>query len=150
AAVLLLVVVLATQVLGGGSDEPDRAAQPTDTGNTIVPPEDTTTAATPPAVDPADTQVFVLNGTTQNGIAAEFAKTLETAGYVSAGTGNAPVSTVQATEVFYAEGKKRGATAVARELGVKSTDVKQADANVTALAQGADVIVQIGADKATP
>ncbi|MCW3010447.1 MAG: LytR cell envelope-related transcriptional attenuator, partial [Solirubrobacterales bacterium] len=151
-AALLLVVVLATQL--GGGDDPSPAAgagtATTSTDNEFVPPPTGPTSPTTPPVEPGDYAVYVLNGTLQNGIAAEVAKTLETDGYRSAGTGNAAVNTATTTEIFYLEGKKRGASAVARKLGVAAANVKAAPREVSVQGPGADVIVQIGADKATP
>ena len=147
-AVLVLAVVLATQLLGGG----DTAKTPgsVSTGNTLVEPTASDTSAAAPTVTPGDYQVYVLNGTQQNGLAAEVSKTLEMAGFRSAGAGTAAVQTAPTTEVFYSSGKKKGATAVAGKLKVAAANVKQADQAVSVQAQGADVIVVIGADKATP
>ncbi len=151
-AALLLVAVLATQLLGGNAKPTSTSARTASTNadNPFVPPATGATGATSPAVKPGDYSVFVLNATLQNGIAAEVAKTLETDGYRSAGTGNAAASNATTTEVFYLEGKKRAASAVAKKLGVAATSVKQADRGVAVQGPGADVIVQIGADKATP
>ena len=151
---LLLVAVLATQVLGGGDDPAPRnsaGTSPTSTGNTFVPPASSgrTDPATPP-VAPGDYAVYVLNATQQNGLAAEVAKTLETNGYPTAGTGTAVTSTAMTTQVFFVEGQKRGASAVAKTLDVSAGNVKAVTRGIEVQGPGADVIVQIGADKATP
>jgi len=91
-----------------------------------------------------------LNGTQENGIAADVGKTLETDGYVIAGKDNAAVNTAPTTEVFYVEGQKRGASAVAKELDVAAANVKAVTRAIEVQGPGADVIVQLGADKATP
>ncbi len=148
--VVALVVVLATQLIGGGDPAP-KAARTTSasTNSEFVAPSTGTTSATAPAVDPADYTVYVLNGTQQNGIAAEIGKTLEVEGFVIGGKGNAVVNTVSTTEVFFAAGKKKGASAVAKKLGVAAANVKPVDPGVSVQGSNADVIVQIGADKAT-
>jgi hypothetical protein len=94
--------------------------------------------------------VYVLNGTQQNGFAAEIAKTLETDGFRTAGAVTAEENTVTTTEVFYVEGKKRGADAVAETLDVDAANVKKVTPAIEAQGPEADVIVQMGADKATP
>ena len=152
-AAVLLLAVLGALLLGGNDPAPTTGARTTtapSTDNEFVPPPTGTTSPGAPAVDPGDYAVYVLNGTQQNGIAAEVAKTLETDGYRSAGTGNAAVNTAETTEVFYVEGKKRGAAAVAKKLRVNAANVKAADPAITVQGPNADVIVQIGADKATP
>ncbi|MDQ3631818.1 MAG: LytR C-terminal domain-containing protein, partial [Actinomycetota bacterium] len=151
---VLLVALLLTQVLGSGGDDPVRSTSAptasTSTDNEFVPPSSgETDTATPPVV-PGDYSVYVLNGTQQNGIAAEAGKTLETEGYRIAGKGNAAVNTATTTEVYYVKGKKRGASAVAKKLDVAAANVKEADQAVAVQGQNADVIVQIGTDKATP
>ena len=154
-AVLAIAAGLGTQ--HGGDDQVSDATRTdaTQTDNQIVePPGSTSTAATPPVV-PADYTVFVLNGTRQNGIAAEVGKTLETKRYVIAGKGNAIGDTEATTQVFFGEGQKRGATAVAKQLEVTAANVKTLPPEVAARARdsagkSADVVVQIGADKATP
>ena len=151
---LLLVAVLATQLVGGGDDSATKRSArttPTSTDNTFVAPSSTRgTETATPAADPSDYTVFVLNGTQRNGIAAEVGKTLETDGFVIADKGNAAVNSVPTTEVFYLEGQKRGASAIAKKLGVSAENVKRADSAISVQGPGADVIVQIGADKATP
>jgi len=151
---VLLVAVLATQLLGGGDDPAPTnspGTSPTSTDNTFVPPASSGgTDAPPPSVDPGDYSVYVLNATQQNGLAAEVAKTLETDGYPTAGTGTAVTSTATTTEVFFLEGQKRGASAVAKTLDVSAGNVKAVSRAIEVQGPGADVIVQIGADKATP
>ncbi len=154
---LALVALLLTQVLGGDST-PKRAA--TTKANTIVEPT-ASSAVTPaaPTVTAAvrgQSTIFVLNGTTANGLAAEVRKKLETSGYRSAaagGSGNAAVKTNAVTKVYYGAGKKRAAQDVAKQLSVASADVLAADPTVTAQVTGqgssADVVVLLGADKAS-
>lgn len=152
---VLLVALLASQLFGGPDADPVRttsapAASPSTDNEFVAPSGGSADAATPP-VNPGDYAVYVLNGTQQNGIAAEVAKTLEADGYRSAGNaGNAANNTVTTTEVFYAEGKKPGAAAVAKTLEVDPANVKKLTRDIEVQGEGADVIVQIGADKATP
>jgi len=147
-----LAAVLAWQVIGGGDDPSSTGARTPSTGaeNEFVAPPSTAPADAAPQVNPGDFAVYVLNGTRQNGLAAEVAKTLETDGYRTAGASTALEDTAATTEVFYVAGKKRGAVAVANDLDVSQANVKAVEPEISAQGPGADVIVQIGADKATP
>ena len=147
-AALALVVVLATQLLG--SDDTKTSSAPT-TASTpdFVEPEGPTAPATP-AVNPEDVRVFVLNGTRTNNLAAEVAKTLEVARFRTVGTKTAVVATNPTTTVYYGDGARRKATAVARELEVGTANVKAIEEGIAVQGPGADVVVLMGADKATP
>ena len=152
---LLLVALLATQVLGGGDDPTPTSGAGADSTSTdkpfVSPPASSgRTDSAPPPVNPGDYSVFVLNGTQKNGIAKEVGKTLETDGFVIADKGNAAINTAPTTEVYYLDGQKRGASAIAKKLDVSPENVKRADRAISVQGPGADVIVQIGADKATP
>ena len=97
------------------------------------------------AIDPADVEVAVLNGTSINGLAGKVASDLEAGGYeVGAITNTAPG--VKRTEVFYADGQKPAAQRVARDLGVRKVD--PLDRELRDLAAGADVVVIAGEDRA--
>ena len=97
------------------------------------------------AIDPADVEVAVLNGTSINGLAGKVASDLEAGGYrVGAITNTAPG--VEKTEVFYEPQQKPAAQMVARDLGVKK--VEPLERELRELAAGADVVVIAGEDRA--
>jgi hypothetical protein len=97
------------------------------------------------AINPAEVEVAVLNGTSINGLAGKVASDIEASGYtVGAITNTAPG--VERTEVFYAEHQKPAAQKVARDLGVKK--VEPLDKELRELAAGAEVVVIAGEDRA--
>jgi hypothetical protein len=97
------------------------------------------------AIDPADVEVAVLNGTSINGLAGKVASDIQAAGYeVGAITNAAPG--VERTEVFYADHQRPAAEKVARDIGVDKVDAVPKD--VRDLAGEADVIVIAGEDRA--
>jgi hypothetical protein len=97
------------------------------------------------AINPADVEVAVLNGTSINGLAGKVASDIDAAGYkVGAITNTAPG--VERTEVFYADHQKPAAEKVARDIGVDKVDSVPKD--VADLVGSADVIVVAGEDRA--
>ncbi len=97
------------------------------------------------AVNPADVEVAVLNGTSINGLAGKVASDIEAFGYsVGAITNTAPG--VEKTEVFYADQQRPAARKVGRDLGVK--EVEPLDKEIRDLAGAADVVVIAGEDRA--
>ncbi len=147
---VLVVGLLGVLLLGGGDDTKTSARQATATSSTeLVQPTASTATPATPAIDPASVKVFVLNATSQNGLAREVSKALETDGYGTQGTATAAVNNIATTTIYYRDGKKRAASAVAKELKVSAANLEVADPEVTVQASpGSDVIVQLGADKA--
>ena len=97
------------------------------------------------AINPADVEVAVLNGTSINGLAGKVASDIEASGYkVGAITNTAPGA--ERTEVFYADQQKPAAEKVARDLGVQK--VAPLERDLRELAAGADVVVVAGEDRA--
>jgi hypothetical protein len=97
------------------------------------------------AINPADVEVAVLNGTSINGLAGKVASDIEASGYkVGAITNTAPGA--ERTEVFYADQQKPAAEKVARDLGVEK--VAPLERDLRELAVGADVVVVAGEDRA--
>jgi hypothetical protein len=96
------------------------------------------------AIDPADVEVAVLNGTSINGLAGKVASDIEAAGYTVGAITNAAPG-VERTEVFYADHQKPAAEKVARDIGVDKVDPVPRD--VRDLAGAADVIVIAGEDR---
>jgi hypothetical protein len=98
------------------------------------------------ALDRRGTRVFVLNGTTQTGLARAVADKIEQGKFTIAGTSNNADQAVPTTTVSYRAGNERAAQVVAQVIGVDSASVQAVDANTSAAAD-ADVIVIVGADK---
>ncbi|MDX6584117.1 MAG: hypothetical protein QOI10_3301 [Solirubrobacterales bacterium] len=97
------------------------------------------------AINRADVEVAVLNGTSINGLAGKVASDIEASGYkVGAITNTAPG--LKKTEVLFADGQKAAAQKVARDLGVQK--VAPLDHDLRQLAGGADVVVVAGEDRA--
>ena len=96
-------------------------------------------------IDPAHVKVAVFNGTAINGLAGLVSSDLDSSGYnVVATTSTTPGH--GHTLVLYADGQKRAAQKVARNLGVQR--VKPLDKQTRDLAGGADVVVIAGEDRA--
>jgi LytR cell envelope-related transcriptional attenuator len=100
-----------------------------------------------PAVNPAETNVAVLNATESEGLAHRTAAQLQQGGYSQATALNGkPPGSGQVSVVEYTSGHRAEAEAVARSVSV--THVLPIEAAVTALAGSANVVVIVGADKA--
>lgn len=96
-------------------------------------------------INPARVKVAVFNGTAINGLAGLVSSDLDSSGYdVVATTSTTPGH--GRTLVLYADGQKRAAQKVARNLGVQR--VKPLDKRTRDLAGGADVVVIAGEDRA--
>jgi LytR cell envelope-related transcriptional attenuator len=123
-----LVVVIGSQVLFGGGAEP----APDDTaGGTGILKE--------------DVEVAVLNGTAVPGLAGAVGDDVEANGYTLGSVTNSPTPADQ-TVILYERGHEEEAKFVASDLGV--TVVQLVDAESRELAEGADVIVVAGEDRA--
>ncbi len=99
------------------------------------------------AINPAEVKIAVLNGTAINGLAGLVTSDLDSSGYdVIATTSTAPG--FARTVVLYADGQKPAAQKVAGDLGVKKNKVDALDRDTRELADGADVVVIAGEDRA--
>ncbi|MGI8781134.1 MAG: LytR C-terminal domain-containing protein, partial [Solirubrobacteraceae bacterium] len=156
AGTIALIVGLAVLILGGGTfvvsqliggDDtpapPNRAAPPPT--QTSEPDTDGNATPAPPA---GETNVAVLNGTTSPGLAGQLAdRVAEEGGYQRGITDtNTRNQTLQSSTVYYADGFRGSARAVARLFSVDA--VEPLDADTRALAPEADVVVLAGADQA--
>jgi hypothetical protein len=92
------------------------------------------------------TNVAVLNGTTQAGLARAVGNKIEDGGFKLGSVGNNADQSVQATIVAYTDGHQKAALAVARLIGIDGGSVQAADANTSAAAD-ADVVVTVGSDQ---
>ena len=100
------------------------------------------------AIDRADVTVAVLNGTSVNGLAGNVGSDVESSGY-ELGPVSSTTPGFAKTVVLYAEGQKRAAQKVARDLGVDKATVEELDRETRGLAPDADVVVIAGEDRAS-
>lgn len=154
-AAIAVAIVLVVVLSGEGETPPP----PNDFGNTPAAQEP---AGTPgPAGEPGAgassaagltsaerraTNVAVLNGTTQTGLARNVGDEIEKAGFKLGSVGNNADQSVPTTIVSYTAGNEPAALAVARAIGIDAGSVRLADANTTAAAD-ADVVVTVGSDQ---
>jgi hypothetical protein len=96
-------------------------------------------------VVPAEVTVTVLNGTSVTGLADKVSDDVEANGFELGGIGDSE-RTSDTTRVLYEEGHRKEAKLVARDLGVD--DVRPIDRASGAAAEGADVVVIAGEDRA--
>lgn len=102
----------------------------------------------PGALDPAQVTVAVLNGTSVNGLAGNVGSDVESSGYELGSVTNTTPGFTE-TVVLYADGQKRAAQKVARDLGVNKKTVEPLDRETRELAGEADVVVIAGEDRAS-
>lgn len=145
-AVAVVVVAVLLMVLLGGGEEP---APPNDFGSSTqtAPADEPATAADPSAVDRRATNVAVLNGTTQTGLARAVADKLEQGDFTIANVGNNTDQQVPTTIVSYAAGNEQAAAEVATVIELDASAIQPADANTAVAAAEADVVVTVGTDQ---
>jgi hypothetical protein len=97
-----------------------------------------------PAVEPAEVEVTVLNGTAVTGLADAVGDDVKTGGFNVVNIDNT-VTPFERTVVMYERGHEAEAEAVAKQLGVERVEV--IDAETRELADGADVVVNAGEDR---
>jgi hypothetical protein len=134
ALIVAVIVGLASPSAQQGSPSPAQQAPP----------------QTTPVHPPPPTSIAVLNGTKVTGLARAIADELTANGYaepnvVTNDTTNQNRST---TEIFYEDGHRNEAFSVASCLEVRFDHVRAMNANARALADRAQVVVFVGADKA--
>jgi hypothetical protein len=106
----------------------------------------TSLAVRPPAQVPS----IVLNGTATSGAAKKYSDALFAAGYnLTNRTGATATAHVTTTEVLYAPGFQKEASAVATAIGAPQTAVAPLGTTLPGSTSGADVIVVLGPDLAT-
>lgn len=99
-------------------------------------------------IDKASVTVAVLNGTSVNALGQKVGAVVQENGYKLGNIGGITPGFKQ-TEVLYAEGQRRAARKVAKDLGVDPHDVKPIDRAARQQAgTDADVVVIAGEDKA--
>jgi LytR cell envelope-related transcriptional attenuator len=101
-------------------------------------------------LDPAQIQVAVLNGTTASGLASKVGSDLQATGFDLGAVTNATPGFEQ-TVVMFRRGSEREARKVAKTLGVRVVQpLGRDDRELIQLAEGADVVVVAGEDRARP
>jgi transketolase C-terminal domain/subunit len=101
-------------------------------------------------IDRKATQVAVLNGTTQTGLARGVGNKLQDRGFTILSVGDNADQQIATTTVSYAAGKESAARVVARIVGVTGSAVKPIDTNTaTAVAPEASVVVTVGNDRSS-
>jgi LytR cell envelope-related transcriptional attenuator len=128
--VLGLAVALVSLQIAGGGDDSGSAPEP---------------AVEQQGVVKADVEVAVLNGTAVAGLAAKVGDDVETNGYELGAVTNSELPADESM-VLFERGHEDEANAVADDLGIKS--VEPIDSDSRALADGADVVVIAGEDRA--
>ncbi|HEY4810094.1 MAG TPA: LytR C-terminal domain-containing protein [Solirubrobacteraceae bacterium] len=155
--VLAAVVIGVVSALGGSSGGKAKAPVTVNTATRTTatqPPHAHKTAASKsatktPALSPAETTVAVLNATETEGLAGRTASALQQSGYSqAAAVYGKPPGSGQVSIVEYASGHQAEAEGVAHSAEV--THVQPMEAAVAALASSANVVLIVGADKATP
>ncbi len=148
-----VVAVVALTALGGSSSKKPKIASV----GTVTTSHNATTSTKAhkpaakheaPAVSPAETTLAVLNATESEGLAHRTAIQLQQSGYSQAtALGGKPPGSGQVSVVEYVSGHKAEAEAVAHSAEV--TQVQPIESAVAALANSANVVLIVGADKAT-
>jgi hypothetical protein len=119
-------ILLSEEILSGGGDRQPRTE----------------------AIDRAEVTVAVLNGTSVNGLAGKVSSDVEASGY-HPGSISSTTPGFTETVVLYANGQKRAAQKVARDLGVDKKAIGPLDRDSRRLAGDADVVVIAGEDRAS-
>jgi hypothetical protein len=131
-AVILIAGIIfgATRIMGGDDDEPAGKGQKA--------------AAT--AACPEGTEVAVLNGTAEAGLAGTYAKQLKDQSYQTGKVTNTE-SAFDASTVMFDSGSEACAAEVGQVLSIQGTEPMNQE--VRSIAEGAAVAVVLGEDKAT-
>jgi hypothetical protein len=145
AAVLVVGVVLVL-LLTGGSDTPPASNEIG--GSPPPPPAASKPTSSSTKVDRKATQIAVLNGTTQTGLARNVGNKLESSGFTILSVGDNADQQIATTTISYAAGGDKAAKVVAQIMGVPATGVKAIDTNTAAaVSPDAKVVVVVGSDR---
>jgi LytR cell envelope-related transcriptional attenuator len=157
--IVVVAVILVVVLSGGGSKGASLTASKSSTSAAADGSKTTandraktsSTSASPSgdaaAVNPAETNVVVLNGTGTTGLAHRVSGELSQHGFTRASALNGrPPGANEVTVVEYASGHKTEAQSVAQALGV--SQAQPIEGTVASLAGSASVVVIVGLDKA--
>jgi hypothetical protein len=146
----LVIVVVLVLVLTSGGGSPAKQANRVAGSPPPPPAAASKTHSSAPAVDRKATKVAVLNGTTQNGLAASVGSKIEQKGFTILSKATNADQKIATTTVSYAAGQEPAAKLVAKIVDVPASAVQPIDANTaTAVTAQADVAVIIGNDVAS-
>ena len=107
-------------------------------------------SSSPAKVDRKATQVAVLNGTTQTGLARNVGNKLESSGFTILSVGDNADQQIATTSISYASGDEAAARVVAQIMDVPSSAVKPIDTNTAAaVSPDAKVVVVVGSDRSS-
>jgi hypothetical protein len=141
---VVIAVIAVTQLKGGKSSPTATASSSSGVTQTAA----SHAVSHTHAVNPGETAVVVLNGTSTNGLAHHLAADLQQGGYTHAKASTAvPPGTHATTVVEYTSGHRADGLAVAKALDV--TRVQPIEASTASLVGSATVVVLAGADQAT-
>ncbi len=143
---VIAVVIVLVLLLTGGSDTPPKDNE---IGGVSPPPAAPAPASsTATKVDRKATQVAVLNGTTQTGLARNVGNKLESSGFTILSVGDNADQQIATTSISYVDGSDRAARVVAQIMDVPSTAVQPIDLNTSAAVDpAAKVVVVVGSDR---
>jgi hypothetical protein len=146
--VIAAAAAVAVSLLGGSSSKKSATVAVNTSTTTGVTHAKSHLHKATPKLSPAETTVAVLNATETEGLAHRTASALQQNGYSQAtALSGKPPGSSQVSVVEYAGGHQPEAEGVARSMTV--THVLPVEAAVTALAGSANVVVIVGADKAS-
>jgi hypothetical protein len=141
----IVVVIVLILLLTGGGNPP---AKDNAIGDVSSPPAGSPPPApAAPKVNRKATQIAVLNGTQQDGLAGSVASKIEDKGFTILSKDTNADQRVAATTVSYAQGEREAAKIVARVMAIPAASVKPIDANIAAaVSPEAEVVVLVGND----
>lgn len=143
----VLIVGVIVLLMNGGDDTATKKQNTLGTAPSQQAPSKNTSNSSPPAaVDRGATPTTVLNGTTTAGLARRVADKLKSSGFKISDVKDFVDQTLPQTVVYYSDGNKKAAEAVAKVIGVSSSAVQPVDRNIDVASPGALVVVTVGAD----
>jgi hypothetical protein len=141
---VVAVVVVLVLLLTGGSDPPPASNE---IGGSPPPPA-AAKATSSTKVNRKATQIAVLNGTTQTGLARNVGNKLESSGFTILSVGDNADQQISTTTISYAAGSDKAAKVVAQIMGAPSSAVQPIDTNTaTAVSPAAKIVVIVGKDR---
>jgi hypothetical protein len=146
-AAAIAVVVVLVLLLTGGSDTP-----PVDNeiGGSGPPPAASKPTSAATKIDRKATQIAVLNGTTQTGLARNVGNRLEGSGFTILTVGDNADQQIATTTISYVDGAEKAARVVAQLMDVPAASVRPIDTNTAAAVRPeAKVVVVVGSDRSS-
>jgi hypothetical protein len=143
---VVAVAVVLVLLLTGGSDKPTASNEIG--GSSPTPATSKPSASSATKVNRKATQIAVLNGTTQTGLARNVGNKLESSGFTILSVGDNADQQISTTTISYAAGSDKAAKVVAQIMGAPSSAVQPIDTNTaTAVSPAAKIVVVVGKDR---